>query len=85
METNADGTYFQEGDHVRLKRTRETGRINATDGGVVYVLMDGTNETKLFSASVDEDAYIELVSAEVEETVLQERTGILRPRKPRTL
>ena len=67
MVTNADGTYFQEGDHVRLKLTRETGRINATDGGVVYVLMDGTNETKLFSASVDEDAYIEFVSAEVEE------------------
>jgi hypothetical protein len=67
MVTNADGTYFQEGDHVRLKLTRETGRINATDGGVVYVLMDGTNETKLFSASVDEDAYIELVRAEVEE------------------
>ena len=48
METNADGTYFQEGDQVRIKRTREIGRINATDGGVVYVLMDGTKETKLF-------------------------------------
>ncbi len=63
METNIDGTYFQEGDHVRLKRTGETGRINAVDGGVVYVLIDKTNETKLFSAYVDEDASIELVTA----------------------
>jgi hypothetical protein len=63
METNADGTYFQIGDHVRIKNTQETGRINAADGGVVYVLMDGTNETKLYSAYVDEDAYIELVTA----------------------
>lgn len=70
METNADGTYFQEGDHVRIKRTGEQGRINATDGGVVYVLMDETNVTKLFSASVDEDAYIELVSPEAEEAML---------------
>jgi len=70
METNADGTYFQEGDHVRIKRTAETGRINAVDGGVVYVLMDATNELKLFSASVDEDAYIELVTPESEETML---------------
>jgi len=63
METNVDGTYFQEGDHVRLKRTGETGRINAVDGGVVYVLVDKTNETKLFSAYVDDDASIELVIA----------------------
>lgn len=63
METNIDGTYFQEGDQVRLKRTGETGRINAVDGGVVYVLIDKTNETKLFSAYVDEDASIELVIA----------------------
>ena len=69
METNADGTYFQEGDYVRIKRTRETGRINAVDGGVVYVLMDETSETKLFSAYIDEDAYIELVIAEAEETM----------------
>lgn len=82
METNADGTYFQEGDHVRVKRSGEQGQINAVDGGVVYVLMAVTHETKLFSAYSDEDAYIELVSAEVEETVLQERTGILQPRKP---
>jgi Fe-S cluster assembly protein SufB len=27
METNADGTYFQEGDHVRLKRTQEPGTL----------------------------------------------------------
>ena len=64
METNGDGTYFQEGDYVRIKRTRETGRINAADGGVVYVVLDETNETKLFSAYVDEDASIELVTAE---------------------
>ena len=69
METNADGTYFQEGDRVRLKRTGETGRINATDGGVVYVLMDDSSETKLFSTYVDEDAYIELVTPEPEEAI----------------
>ena len=62
METNADGTYFQIGDHIRIKNSQETGRINAADGGVVYVLMDGTHETKLYSAYVDEDAYIELVT-----------------------
>jgi hypothetical protein len=65
METNIDGTYFQEGDHVRIKRSGEIGRINAADGGVVYVLMDKTNETKLFSAYVDKDAYIELVSSPI--------------------
>ena len=64
METNAEGTYFQEGDHMRIKRTGETGRVNATDGGVVYVLMDDTKEAKLFSASIDEDASIELVTPE---------------------
>lgn len=46
---------------MRIKRTGETGRINATDGGVVYVRMDGTNESKVFSAFVDEEAAIELV------------------------
>jgi hypothetical protein len=66
METNGDGTYFQVGDHVRIKNTQETGTINAADGGVVYVLLDGTNESKVFSASVDEDAYIELVTEEDE-------------------
>jgi hypothetical protein len=65
METNGDGTYFQEGDLVRIKRTQETGRVNATDGGVVYVLMDKTNVTKLFSAYVDKDASIELVTPEI--------------------
>ena len=64
METNTDGTYFQEGDRVRVKRTGEIGRINATDGGVVYVLMSGTNETRVFSALVDGDAYIEFVAPE---------------------
>lgn len=68
METTAYGIYFQEGDHVRIKRTRQTGRINAIDGGVVYVLMDGTNESKLFAAYADEDAPIELVTPETEET-----------------
>ena len=77
METNADGTYFQEGDHVRLKSTAETGRINAVDGRVVYVLMDATNELKLFSASVDEDASIELVIPEAEEP-MPEREGTRR-------
>ncbi|HLG77780.1 MAG TPA: hypothetical protein VFA09_06910 [Ktedonobacteraceae bacterium] len=82
METNAEGTYFQEGDHLRIKRTGETGRVNATDGGVVYVLMDGTNETRLFSARTDEDASIELVTPEAEETMLERegsrREGVLQ-------
>ncbi len=60
METNEDGTYFQEGDHVRVKQTGEKGHVNATDGGVVYVIMETTQETRIFSALVDEDAYIEL-------------------------
>lgn len=64
METNAEGTYFQEGDYLRIKRTGETGRVNATDGGVVYVLMDDTNETRLFSARDDEDASIEIIIPE---------------------
>lgn len=62
METNSDGTYFREGDRVRIISTQETGRINAADGGVVYVLMDKTRETKLFSAYVDKDAHIELIT-----------------------
>ena len=69
METNADGTYFQEGDRVRIKRTGETGRINAVDGAVVYVLMDDTNEARLFSARADEDASIEFVTREAEESM----------------
>lgn len=71
METNADGTYFQEDDHVRIKLTGERGSINAADGGVVYVLMEKTNETKLFSAYIDEEAYIELVPPEEEDVDLQ--------------
>ncbi|GAC1649401.1 MAG: hypothetical protein NVS4B12_18440 [Ktedonobacteraceae bacterium] len=65
METTVEGTYFQEGDRVRVKRTGEQGQVNAADGGVVYVVMDETNETKLFSARVDMDAYIELILPEV--------------------
>ena len=64
METNEDGTYFQVGDHVRIKNTQETGTINAADGGVVYVILNGTNETKYFSAYVDDNAYIELLTEE---------------------
>jgi len=48
METNGEGTYFQEGDHVRIKRTQEIGRVHAGDGGVVYVLMNETNEKNSF-------------------------------------
>lgn len=62
METNTDGTFFQEGDQIRIKSTGKYGKVNATDGGVVYVVMDETNEAKIFSAAVDEDALIELVS-----------------------
>jgi hypothetical protein len=82
LETNADGTYFQENDCVRIKRTGEQGRVNATDGGVVYVLMDGTNETKLFSAYVDTDAYIELVTPEDEETLLKRESVSRNENRP---
>ncbi len=75
METNANGTYFQEGDRVRVKRTGETGKINATDGGVVYVLLDGTNTAKLFSAYIDKDAYIEFITPEAEEITQREGSG----------
>jgi hypothetical protein len=70
METNVNGTYFQEGDYVRIKRGGEKGRINAVDGGVVYVVMDVTNESHLFSAYVDEDAAIELITPEAEKPLL---------------
>ena len=70
METNEDGTYFQVGDHVRIKNTQETGTVNAADGGVVYVILDETKETKFFSAYVDDDAYIELITREDEATML---------------
>ncbi len=66
METNTDGTFFQEGDRVRIKRTGKEGRVNAADGGVVYVVMDETNEAKIFSAAADEDAAIELVLTEAQ-------------------
>jgi hypothetical protein len=75
METNTDGSFFQEGDRVRVKRTGETGSVNAIDGGVVYVLMDETDEAALFSAYIDEDAYIELIPAEGRETGSQENAG----------
>lgn len=68
METTIEGTYFQEGDRVRVIRTGDQGQVNAADGGVVYVVMDETNETKLFSARVDKDAYIELITPEAHET-----------------
>lgn len=64
METNIDGTFFQEGDLIRIKRSGKQGRVNAADGGVVYVVMDETNESKIFSAAADEDAAIELVPAQ---------------------
>ena len=62
METTVDGTFFQEEDHIRVKSTGETGRVNAIAGGVVYVLMDTTDESRVFAAYLDEDAAIELVS-----------------------
>ncbi len=64
METTADGTFFQEEDHVRVKSTGETGRVNAIAGGVVYVVMDTTKENRVFAAYIDEDATIELVGTE---------------------
>jgi hypothetical protein len=42
----------------------------ATAARVVYVLMDDTNESKLFAAYADKDAAVELVHPETEETVL---------------
>jgi hypothetical protein len=65
MEIQTEHEAFQEGDRVRIKRTGETGSINATDGGVVYALMDHTNEVKIFAASVNEDAYIDLITADL--------------------
>ena len=71
METHEDDTSFQVGDHVRIKITRETGTIKAADGGVVSVILDGTNESKFFSAFDDEDAFIELVTVKDEASILQ--------------
>jgi len=64
METTVDGTFFQEEDYVRIKSTGETGRINAIAGGVAYVLMDTTDESRVFAAYIDEDAAIERVGTE---------------------
>ena len=50
--------------------TRMTRSVNATDGGVVYVLMDRTDEIRLFSALVEEDAPIEFITPESEGTLL---------------
>jgi len=63
--------YFQVGDYMRIKRIQETDTITATDGSVVYVFLDETNELKFFSASIHEDTYIELVTAEDEATMFQ--------------
>ena len=61
MEARTDSISYREGDHVRIKPTRE--RISATVGGVVYVLMDGAKESELFAAYIEKDAYfIELVT-----------------------
>ncbi|GCE30213.1 hypothetical protein KDA_56970 [Dictyobacter alpinus] len=65
METTQEGTYFQEGDRVRIKQTGEQGSVNATDGGVVYVVMDTTEETRVFSAYCDKDSYIDFVQQEL--------------------
>ena len=62
---------------MRIKRIQETDTINAADGGVVYMLLDGTNEPNLLSASLHEDTYIELDTAEDEATLLQ-REGMKR-------
>lgn len=65
MERRAGGISYQEGGHAHIKHTRERGRITVTVGGVGYVLMEGTNESELFAAYVEKDAYyIELVTPE---------------------
>jgi len=65
METWTDGISSQAGDYACLKPTREAGRISVTVGGVGYVLMDGANESELFAAYVEMDAYyIEFVTPE---------------------
>ena len=63
METTVDGSFLQEEDHIRVKSTGETGTVNAVSGGVVYVLMDTTHENRLFAASIEDDADIELVTS----------------------
>src|SRR5258707_10455325 len=65
METRTEGISYQERDHACIKHTRERGSITVTVGSVVSVLMDGTNESELFAAYVEKDAYyIELVTPE---------------------
>ena len=62
---------------MRITHKQETDTITATDGGVVYVILDGSNEPTIFSASLHEDTYIELVTAEDEATMFQ-REGMKR-------
>jgi hypothetical protein len=57
MEPGTDGISSQERDRARIKHIREQGRIIVTVGGVVYVLMEGTNESELFTVYVEKDAY----------------------------
>ena len=65
METGTEGISSQEEDRARIKHMREQGRITVTVGGVVYVLTEGTSESELFAAYVEQDAYsIELVTPE---------------------
>ena len=65
METSIDGATSQERDHERPWRTPERGRIIVTVGGVVYVLMEGPNQSELFATFVEQDAYsIEFVTPE---------------------
>jgi hypothetical protein len=53
-----------EGNHVRLRCALETGIIKAITGEFVYILMDNTNERRLFATYVDGKATIEIVSGE---------------------
>ena len=65
METGTDGISSSEEDRARIKHIREQGTITVTVGGVVYVLMEGTSESELFAAYVEQDAYsIALVTPE---------------------
>lgn len=65
METSTDGAASQERDHERPRRIREAGRIIVTVGEAVYVLMEGPNESGLFAAYSEKDAYyIEFVISE---------------------
>ena len=84
MNIRANGSFFQVGDRVRLKQTGATGTIDAADGGVVYVVMDKTNEANVFSAAVDEDASIELIVSEAdgqEQGALKETTSVVEKQR----